>query len=263
MAKRHGTTYLRESWGPDCLSYREATVVEFPSSEDPAKPARLHVHPLCAEAFRQLAAIMAKHNYPVRRGDTGGLVCRAITGSSTKKSLHSFGIAGDINWQTNPYGKRLVTDMPSAMVEEIKTKVVLNDGTPVFRWGGDYRTNKDAMHFEVVVSRQDMQTIGMRGGNAAPMDDEDEPVTPDEIKRYQARLEILSEAMGKPAYNPGTPDGQLGPATRRALVAFNRDRGRTGEVDEFDRLCRNDIDTAMQMHHWIPRAMRQHEARKH
>lgn len=55
-------------------------------------------------------------------------------------SLHSFGIAIDINPGTNPMGSTLVTDLPNCLVEAFKRYG--------FRWGGDFSGRKDAMHFE-------------------------------------------------------------------------------------------------------------------
>jgi hypothetical protein len=80
----------------------------------------------------------------------GAYNCRPITGG-TKYSLHAYGIALDINWQANPYGKKLITDMPPDMRAAIKA-IRTTGGHQVWRWGGDYSGNKDAMHFEVVAS---------------------------------------------------------------------------------------------------------------
>lgn len=96
------------------------------------------------------------HKYATRKADTGAYNCRKITGG-TGYSLHSYGIALDINWQSNPYGSRLVTDMPSAMIADIKA-IRTKNGKQVWRWGGDYSGNKDAMHFEIIASPADIAT---------------------------------------------------------------------------------------------------------
>ncbi len=97
--------------------------------------------------------------------------CRPITGG-TKLSLHAFGIAADISWRTNPYGRVLITDMPRAMVEAIEA-IRTKSGHRVFRWGGDWNDNNvqddkpyDAMHFEIVASKTEMSS-GIDWGTVA------------------------------------------------------------------------------------------------
>lgn len=75
-----------------------------------------------------------------------GFSCRAIRGS-TRPSNHSWGLAVDINAPTNPMGSRLITDMPSWMPDLWNAYG--------FRWGGDYVTRPDAMHYEYVGSVAD------------------------------------------------------------------------------------------------------------
>lgn len=114
------------------------------------------VHRDIVPAVHALSACMERHSYESRRLDTGAYNCRRITGGSGY-SLHSYGIALDINWRTNPYGKTLKTDMPKAMIREIKA-IRTTSGAQVWRWGGDYSGNKDAMHFEVVASPAELAT---------------------------------------------------------------------------------------------------------
>lgn len=144
------TSALRRAWDPACKARGDLFLV----------------------AYRALDAWLRHHGYEVRAGDTGAYNCRKITGGSGY-SLHAFGpgnkftfwngptrttaLAVDINWTTNPYGRTLKTDMPSAMVADIKKVRTLN-GKQVWGWGGDYRTNKDAMHFEIVCAPADLAT---------------------------------------------------------------------------------------------------------
>lgn len=153
------TSQLRVAWSPACKGTRADL----------------------SEAYRRLDSILRKYNYVPRSGVTGAYNCRAITGG-TNYSLHAYGpggyftfwsgvrvsmaIAVDINWDKNPYGSRLITDMPRAMVEEIKA-LRTNNGQQVWRWGGDYINNKDAMHYEIVCTPSDLKT-GIRGGGVTP-----------------------------------------------------------------------------------------------
>lgn len=72
-----------------------------------------------------------------------GFACRAIRGS-TSPSNHSWGLAVDINAPKNPMGETLITDMPGWMPDLWNAYG--------FRWGGDYRSRPDAMHYEFIGS---------------------------------------------------------------------------------------------------------------
>lgn len=109
-------------------------------------------------AAMALGVVLRKWGYQVRAGATGAYNCRKITGGSSL-SAHAYGIAIDINWDTNPYSRiKLITDMPRGMVSEA-AQIRTSDGVQVWRWGGDWdgrpdtpHSNYDAMHFEVVAT---------------------------------------------------------------------------------------------------------------
>lgn len=138
------TSQLRQAWSPHC---RNKGNVFY-------------------ESWKALDACLKKWNYKPRKVDTGAYNCRPITGGSSY-SLHAYGPGGgftffngvtiatslavDINWQSNPYGPRLITDMPRGMIDDI-LKIRTKSGHQVFGWGGYYSGNKDAMHFEIVCS---------------------------------------------------------------------------------------------------------------
>jgi hypothetical protein len=146
------TAQLRSEYGADCRE-REAAGAQ--------------------EAWDAVSAVMLHYGYHLRQGDTGSRSCRAITGGKLK-SLHAAflkvrillwnlairiagGVACDFNWETNPYGPRLVTDMPRAMIDAI-CAIRTNSGAQAFRWGGYYTGNKDAMHIELVCHKADLAT---------------------------------------------------------------------------------------------------------
>ena len=136
------TSEMRAAWAPACDSGGMETI----SFGDAG--ARVTVDRLTVPIWRAVEAIFAKYRYTIRRSDTGAYNCRQITGGSGY-SLHAYGIAVDVNWQSNPYGPNLVTNMPAGAIREIEALNV--NGQPVVRWGGRYSGNKDAMHFEVIV----------------------------------------------------------------------------------------------------------------
>lgn len=160
------TTTLRNWWAPACRG--------------PFTRLTLHgggavtVRTTIVAAVRALDDCLRVADYRTRTADTGAYNCRKITGG-TGYSLHAYGIAVDLNWQSNPYGKRLVTDMPPAMVADIKA-IRTRNGKRVWRWGGDYSGNKDAMHFEVICHPTDMAT----GIDPASLPRRAEPTNPPE-----------------------------------------------------------------------------------
>jgi hypothetical protein len=144
------TAQLRKAWPAACGVPLTGT--------DLVQGVRIQCHAQITTAVRALGLVMQAHGYAVRKGDTGAYNCRQITGGSGS-SLHSHGIAIDVNWNTNPYrgDNRLVTDMPRVMVTAILA-IRTSNGKEVWGWGGNYRSVKDAMHYEIVCTPADLAT---------------------------------------------------------------------------------------------------------
>jgi hypothetical protein len=166
------TSQLRDAWDPPCNS---STYVTISLHGD----GRVTVDPRMREAVDRLNAVLLSWNYQTRASDTGAYNCRQITGGSGY-SLHSYGIALDLNWTSNPYGPNLVTDMPRGMVDDILA-LHTNNGKRVWEWGGDWSNNKDAMHYEVDCAPADLAT-GIVGSFAQPP-----PVEPKPEHRHSGR----------------------------------------------------------------------------
>jgi len=77
-----------------------------------------------------------------REAGTGGGTGPADPDYDKERYSHPYGAAIDINPDQNPYGKSLVTDMPSN-ISQIAAKHGLG-------WGGNFRRTKDAMHFSAI-----------------------------------------------------------------------------------------------------------------
>lgn len=154
------TSELRQLWAPPCTG-PFARVTLFGGG-------MVSVRPSIVEATKALDACFRAHNYPTHPAETGAYNCRHITGG-TGYSLHAFGIAEDINWNENPYGHTLKTDMPAAMIADIEA-IRTKSGAQVWRWGGRYSGNKDAMHFEVVASPAEIASgiVGAQTPSADP-----------------------------------------------------------------------------------------------
>ncbi len=146
----------------------------------PFGPDRIRVAPPSAPAWEALAAVLRHHRYDIRTTDDS-FNCRNIKGTK-QKSLHSYGIALDINWNTNPFlrtpDKRKVrfsnqatqtergeevrlgaadTDMTLELIADalaIRTK----GGQRVLEWGGSWESVKDSMHFEIGASPEELTT---------------------------------------------------------------------------------------------------------
>jgi hypothetical protein len=108
-----------------------------------------HVHRNLAASVRRIdtrwRALGGNGFYRVT--SVGGYVCRNIAGSS-RLSIHSYGLAIDINPNQNPHcpswaacnGRNvLITNMPATFVNLFR-----NEG---WGWGGNWNSSKDAMHF--------------------------------------------------------------------------------------------------------------------
>lgn len=170
------TAELRILWAPACTApfarlnlYGEGVVT---------------VDVLIVDAVKALNAVLIDWDYRTRRADTGAYNCRQITGG-TNYSLHAYGTAIDINWQTNPYGHHLITDMPIGMIEDIEAIETVG-GVQVWRWGGRYSNNKDAMHFEVVASPAELAR-GIQSQTTT--NTERLIVTPEDERKIQAMLD--------------------------------------------------------------------------
>ncbi|MGV1754828.1 tape measure protein [Agrobacterium sp. CG674] len=97
----------------------------------------VQVHKAAAEAFKGFLDDLVGSGYKIN--SLGGHNVRNKRGGTTL-SEHAFGNAIDINPGKNPMGKNLITDMP-ANIREMAAKWGLS-------WGGDWKSVKDAMHFE-------------------------------------------------------------------------------------------------------------------
>jgi len=80
--------------------------------------------------------------YPVY--SVGGYNCRQVKGKSGFWSAHAFGLALDINPETNPFGQEKITDMPDNFVK------LFTDESERWGWGGNWTNVKDAMHFSKI-----------------------------------------------------------------------------------------------------------------
>ena len=166
------TARMRQLWKAYQCNEGKMVVVPF-------GPDKIRIAPPTAPAWDALATVLEHHDYQIRTTDTDSYNCRNIKGT-TQKSLHSYGVALDVNWNTNPFlrtpDKRKVrfsskatqaeraeavrlgeadTDMTPAMIADVLA-IKTRRGKQVFDWGGSWSTTKDSMHFEVDLSPADL-----------------------------------------------------------------------------------------------------------
>lgn len=108
-------------------------------SDLPGWPRRIYVHKAIVEPLRWALGrcVELRDGYVVRT--LGCFNPRAKRSNPSALSLHSWGIAVDMNASTNPYGAPLRTDIPAAWIE-----IWERAG---WTWGGRWRT-PDPMHWQ-------------------------------------------------------------------------------------------------------------------
>lgn len=221
---RGSTAWRAEAWGDPCGISPAAVEIS------PGAP-KCQVRRELVPAVHALGRVLEAFGYPVRR--IGGYNCRKITGTTNSWSAHAYGLAVDINDDTNPYRlDRLVTDMSPAMIRAV-LEIRTVGGAPVWRWGGDWdgrpdtpHSNYDAMHFECVATPEELAQ-GIAGLAPTPVPDI-QPATVHSfpvLQRGDTGTAVLffQELMGMT--NLGGGAGQFGPRTEQAAVAYQRSRG--------------------------------------
>lgn len=126
---------------------------------------------------------------PLKKAECGGYNPRNIEGSKVM-SNHGSGTAEDLNWNSHARGKK--NTFSTAEQKKIREQLKYYEG--VIRWGGDYKSIPDDMHFEINKPLSDVERV------AAKIKKDSEPKPPT-TPSAPAKPEILRE------------DGILGPKT--------------------------------------------------
>lgn len=231
-------------WGPgwpQCQSGDVTTVA--------AGGVRLSVHRTIAPLVTFLCAETRRRGYVLRDGQCWGFACRAVRGSRTVASNHSWGLAVDLNSLANPMGPSLVTDMPGWMRE-----LWTGHG---FGWGGAYTGRKDAMHYEYLGTPQDAAraVAALPAARASAADDDPGP-GPAHRRTSGAPAfplpagQCFGLADGSPLCHDGR-DPQDRPhiaAVQRRLVAHDADLGPSGVDGRFGRRTEQAVRAFQQSH---------------
>jgi hypothetical protein len=212
MASRGTSTWMKETWGKAC----RPDIVAMPFyAGGPRFQCDRRVRP----AFAVLGGVFLKWGYIVR--SAGCYVCRANTSNPAVPSNHSWGTAIDVNPDTNPYRHdKLVTDMPAGMIAEIEGLRTV-DGVTLFRWGGRYSGAKDAMHFEVMATPEELAAgiPALPGAHTVP--------TEWPVIRRGAVGPAVVELQSLLGLQATTGSGTFGPRTEEAVRLYQKSRGLT------------------------------------
>jgi hypothetical protein len=131
----------------------------YPASKDPAE-IKIKSYPVkgtdrklrCAESVGPLLAAFAAEFHeliePIDDGtfDDWGYAFRMVRGSTYRLSCHSSGTAIDLNATKHPLGK--AGTFPAEKIPMLRA-LAKKYG---LKWGGDFKSRPDDMHFEVEVS---------------------------------------------------------------------------------------------------------------
>lgn len=121
------------------------------------------VNARAATTWRQFLTRYDHEVEPIRLdGWDGGYACRAIRGSSAP-SVHSWGLAVDINASRHPLGSA-----GTFSAHQMTALRHLLSAFPEIRWGGDFHTRKDEQHFEIIKDPAVCKTLAAKRAQAAP-----------------------------------------------------------------------------------------------
>jgi hypothetical protein len=143
------TSQVRAWWsGYECTPSKYS-VVTFPGL---GRTWALLVATPAVPVFDALSQVMVAEGYLFLESAGGTYNCRP-------PSLHAYALAIDINPSKNPYQCPLVTDMPVAFVDRVKS--IKANGKQALTWGGDWPCSNppDPMHFQINVAPADCKNV--------------------------------------------------------------------------------------------------------
>ena len=167
----------RTSWTGQCpvkdTDLRYVTVV-FRGFDGLAHTGELLVNTSAADAMVKVFGKLFAAGYPIEEmripsvpdldakptgdgNETGAFACRPVRGSKSW-SQHAYGLAVDVNPFQNPYHKKdvVLPELATSYLDRgtVRPGMILPDGPVVkafasvgWKWGGDYNSLKDFMHF--------------------------------------------------------------------------------------------------------------------
>lgn len=151
MSTRRGSSkWYLEHWKHALGNTEDLIIMNFNGT------GRARINKDVLSAFTLLNMCLKDDNYITQKKTTGGFNYRKIAGSD-RYSCHAYGLAVDINWQLNPVTRdgSIKTNFKESTINKI-LNIKTQDGLPIFRWGGNYNSYKDPMHFEIFVTPEEL-----------------------------------------------------------------------------------------------------------
>lgn len=212
------TNAADRGWGPGYPTPRSSDMVKVTNGRDVAVWVHREISPIVAYLFGETE----RRGYRLRPGQCWGYASRPIRGGKAP-SNHSWGLAVDINAPANPMVRgRLITDMPAWMPALWK-----DHG---FGWGGDYRSRKDAMHYEFLGNTTEAAIQRGRLVADAPAPPPKQPPGGggEPVLRLGAKgawVVKLQTLLRGACQQPVASDGDFGPRTKAAVLVVQRSAG--------------------------------------
>lgn len=178
---------------------------------------------------------------PLKWPGNWGYAERPIRGSRTT-SNHASGTAIDLNAPRHPLGKR--GTFSKKQVRAIKR--ILADCGGVIRWGGNYVSRADEMHFEINAGSAAVRRVAQAiragkkpgpsggatpspgsGGSSYGNSDAKHAVGSRVMRKYTSGTDVrwLQKRLYKVGENPGDADGDFGPDVEKAVRSFQKKAG--------------------------------------
>lgn len=134
----------------DMMPYLVSVSVPIIDSGGQESTMTLTVHKNIAQSVIDLFTELKSIGFPVRAADTAGYCWRTMV-SGSSMSAHSYGIAIDINWNSNPMpgytGGKYAPGVDPYSVTQPVVDIFTKYG---FYWGGNWTSSKDYMHFTYI-----------------------------------------------------------------------------------------------------------------
>ncbi len=206
-------------WGPgwpNCSKDRLVTAVVGKNAV--RLPVRQEIAPLVQALVRDLEASRQR---PFRTDWSWGFACRAIKGTKTA-SNHSWGLAIDLDAPENlqqkgakPPGKNTMPGDAAAIGDRYG-----------FRWGGNYRSSPDPMHFEFMGTPADARrrVSELQGGQGGQGGQGKAFPGPPPLRRGSRGPSVLRVQQALDMDFSSGP-GVFGPKTEDAVKGFQRQKG--------------------------------------
>lgn len=232
MSAPLSSSQIRTHWAAWRCNTGKMVRVPFPGD---GRNWNLLVADVAAPLFSAVAHLMRRHNYLFISSAGGTYNCRNVklpSGTTSTPSIHSYGLALDLNPDKNPYRSPLTHNYPAAFIRDMEAIRSAN-GRQLFQWGGRWRT-PDAMHWQVggtpaEVRAIDWKTVAGWGDSmppSLPPTNEEDEIVEALIKELVAGIQQSLVDAGYELPNWGV-DGDWGDETRAALTAAFKDAART------------------------------------